>query len=143
MQRYGRTLGLASAATFLALAINVLALLGNGPASAGPLDSYKLCNDKFGRANDQNRKATDALFRLFKKANNADMHKTDPVKYCDWHKKNVMAVSIKGVRRMEERAKDPSCFNDPIAVASYEALAQIYKSDERWMSALCLGIQPY
>lgn len=144
MQRSRRNLKLALVPFCLVLVTNVMVgALSAGAASAGYLDGYRECNNKVGRANDLIKKDTESLLRLFKKAKNADMHKTEPVKYCDWHKKNVMAVLIKSIRRMGVLAKDPQCFNDPVAVNSYERLVQNYKQDERWMSSLCLGIQPY
>lgn len=144
MQRNGRNLRLVLAPFCFVLATTFMpAPSWIAPASAGPLDGYKACNDKFGRENNKNGKENDALLKLIKKANNADMHKTDPVKYCDWHKKHVMPALLKNVRRMEALAKDTDCFNDPLAVNSYERLAQNYKGDERWLSGLCLGIQPY
>jgi hypothetical protein len=116
---------------------------GIAPAFAGPTDEFNACNDKLGRELDKLKKSTDGLNGLFKKAKNSEMHKTEPVKYCDWHKKNVMTVLIQNVRRMEVLAKDTECMHDTIAVQSFERLAQGYKEQERWMSSLCLGIHPY
>ncbi len=125
-----------------ALALNaVLIAAPLSTATAGPLDGYNDCNRRFGRANDQNKKDVDAVAARIKKANNAAMVKSDPVKYCDWHTKNVLPTWVKIINRMEGVASDKQCFNDPLAVDNLERHVRILKADQRWLSSLCLGVK--
>jgi hypothetical protein len=117
-----------------------LAALWAGAVSAAPAD-VKTCSGKFSRATELNSKDNEALQQKIRKANYAAMAKDDPLKYCGWHKVNVLPVLIKSMRRMEALANDADCANETAAAVSLERLVVAYKQDERGLSGLCLGLK--
>jgi hypothetical protein len=109
-------------------------------AAPSVAEASVVCDRKFDKIFAVNKKENTELMRKIKAANNANMYKTDPVKYCDWHKKNVQSWLLVSLRRWEVMANDAECYNDIIAVSTYERMAANYKSDQRWLSGMCLGL---